>query len=1379
MTSWSRYGEGGGYSESNGGSSYSSTSSRHTKKDKRNADLWKDNSGYVDGGSDPYNFKIKDPKKERKKKERKEREAARKKALSKPPATRMSIEERTEQRLKEMRLKREAKLQAAAPPPVPDKYAEKEPEENEYEDEFEDDTQDVPVLLPGTIQQNKRSDHLHDLSMESNASSDLSESDFIPGAHAKKRMAEINARREADRVSEAGANRPAPSESPGNTAISRKLGPMFGPKPSSSDDLGGTGTVRIGSVDVNNTRPQTFSNMADAFRMPISPSRSPKRDESAGPEEDSPDRSGEESGGCATPGCISPSYMVQGNGKCHDCNNHSTTIGTITNASVTSERSESVSNANNNTQREVTDTHVDAESQVLKKLEDTALEQALSAEKRVMQASQDATEALRIARAAEERANAVHENTIMHSAQVAEKEEEAIKRVMQVSQDATEALLLARQAVAEKEAFVRLQKESAEAMAQAAAAREMEQNESFNTRLINIAESVRSDIDEKVKSARKVWADEQLRMSADGPPPPPPAATSKPFPQASRFLTEMGRSTNRDVSPGPPPAPSVLADTTNQIRLKRGVRHSDNAHKIASSIREARLEEELDAAQELNETLRATMRRLEQELAKSKESTAHHRQQAVDARLQLQEMKGASALRNSRLRRSLKAEVKKKTEDRKFIRRSTESDPITPPSFEGPSEDELQRLEKEMQEMETLIHGYQKENEKLVSDAKDDKLRHEDAERRWFEEHERLNKIINSLRQQVNDPESALKNTVTARLQNQLEQDAKIARLEEDLQELAHKSKNKEEELKLQLVMSKKALNDLEQELRTQEQIESASEAAAITNLKRRMEQEQRRYEESVSTFKKRLAWYAENQDIIDKNDELVKNQQNQIHTLKKRLVQLEEVARMVARKGGPGTPARNKREEATVVPTAMSTPTRRDPGDVKTIKELKDKLVEVTEALQKRNPNSVAALIQAAGPPEELLAERDSLKMSLKMLKQEIEAQKNDYEKRLRRFRQDHERVKMGLERQIDCGVSGGRSDDTSLKQAPTATNGGEPKKDDSTFRWYQKKIMDMEKKCAARVKAAQRAPTQVSNHENSKKYEHETKELKATLKKETARLEEELRAMSCKLEELNTLRRTEAAEQGAEHDRLKHELENMSRQLKLAKEETKEMATASLKKAELSAPPAPATPIPSLLAPAEEIVTLQRQLSAAEGRNRSLERDLFAAQRAVSSPTVDNVTSEDVAALRDRVHLLEQENAKIIYEAQTEIEAMSNAIKRQAAGVPLTIKNLMQQVNAMESRRRERELELRGAMDTITQRHHAEQTVLKQRMNVALAEKDAQVKKFQRQLGDLMTVVRELKRRELERVGSSSSAEERSLLPVTTGSDGSDVVEDDGALP
>ena len=75
------------------------------------------------------------------------------------------------------------------------------------------------------------------------------------------------------------------------------------------------------------------------------------------------------------------------------------------------------------------------------------------------------------------------------------------------------------------------------------------------------------------------------------------------------------------------------------------------------------------------------------------------------------------------------------------------------------------------------------------------------------------------------------------------------------------------------------------------------SETAATQQLQRTMATEKRRYEESLSVLKKRLAWYAENQDMIDKNDELVKNQQNQITTLKKRLVQLEEVARVVARR--------------------------------------------------------------------------------------------------------------------------------------------------------------------------------------------------------------------------------------------------------------------------------------------------------------------------------------------------------------------------------------------------------------------------------------------------------------------------------------------------
>ena len=47
---------------------------------------------------------------------------------------------------------------------------------------------------------------------------------------------------------------------------------------------------------------------------------------------------------------------------------------------------------------------------------------------------------------------------------------------------------------------------------------------------------------------------------------------------------------------------------------------------MAWELREARLEEELDEAQQQNSELRGQLGRLEKELIKARESVAHHRQ---------------------------------------------------------------------------------------------------------------------------------------------------------------------------------------------------------------------------------------------------------------------------------------------------------------------------------------------------------------------------------------------------------------------------------------------------------------------------------------------------------------------------------------------------------------------------------------------------------------------------------------------------------------------------------------------------------------------------------------------------------------------------------
>ena len=377
------------------------------------------------------------------------------------------------------------------------------------------------------------------------------------------------------------------------------------------------------------------------------------------------------------------------------------------------------------------------------------------------------------------------------------------------------------------------------------------------------------------------------------------------------------------------------------------------------------------------------------------------------------------------MRRSAKLEEEKKSKNAiSQCRRKKKKEEKNVSAYDGPSEEELRKLEKDLESQEMLLQGLNKENQKMAEEAKQAKLEHEETQRRMFEEHERLNKVINNLTQQLQLGDTARSTHERAmELEKQLNKDAEIGKLKDDIEENAHRWRNKEEEFKLQIEILRKEKKDLVDEMKKRAETMDRSETAATQQLQRTMATEKRRYEESLSVLKKRLAWYAENQDMIDKNDELVKNQQNQITTLKKRLVQLEEVARVVARRGMPGTPKLKKGTDElddSFVEDGESTskhltgkvgmiPSQRHPEDIKTIKQLKDKLVELSDAFKKRNPNSVAALIQASGPPEELVNERDTLKKTVTILKESMEKQKDEYEKRLRRFRQDHERIQNG----------------------------------------------------------------------------------------------------------------------------------------------------------------------------------------------------------------------------------------------------------------------------------------------------------------------------------------------------------------------------------
>lgn len=88
----------------------------------------------------------------------------------------------------------------------------------------------------------------------------------------------------------------------------------------------------------------------------------------------------------------------------------------------------------------------------------------------------------------------------------------------------------------------------------------------------------------------------------------------------------------------------------------------------------------------------------------------------------------------------------------------------------------------------------------------------------------------------------------------------------------------------------------------------------------------------------------------------------------------------------------------------------------------------ELKQSIAKRNPNSIASLIQAATVSESLQDYKEGQNEIISQLQTEITTIKADYDRRLRSIRQEHDRVKLHYDEQIEQLMS----------QRPESTNVG-----------------------------------------------------------------------------------------------------------------------------------------------------------------------------------------------------------------------------------------------------------------------------------------------------------------------------------------------------
>ncbi|CAM5131842.1 unnamed protein product [Natator depressus] len=315
---------------------------------------------------------------------------------------------------------------------------------------------------------------------------------------------------------------------------------------------------------------------------------------------------------------------------------------------------------------------------------------------------------------------------------------------------------------------------------------------------------------------------------------------------------------------------------------------------------------------------------------------------------------------------------------------------------EAVTEEKLKQIQKEIQDQENLLHGYQQENERLYKQMKELQIQNKKNEERMFKENQHLTSELASLREQMD------KNNFLS----QLEQDSKPTRNQSFTELISELRVAQKEEAKLleeikRLKQDKQALEvDLGQMRRERDlaraQIDSTSGEKSYE-----IKIIEESYKQEISLLKKRLQWYAENQELLDRDASRLKDAKEEIEKLKLQVDNLRTEA-------GNQSGQQKKRLKDRA-------------ADAKKIQDLERQIKEMEAILKRRHPNSLPALIYAAAAASEgggdISAKSntiDFLERRIKKLETELEGKDDEAKKSLRAMEQQFQKIKLQYEQRL-----------------------------------------------------------------------------------------------------------------------------------------------------------------------------------------------------------------------------------------------------------------------------------------------------------------------------------------------------------------------------
>ncbi|XP_051263216.1 centrosomal protein of 162 kDa isoform X2 [Dicentrarchus labrax] len=314
------------------------------------------------------------------------------------------------------------------------------------------------------------------------------------------------------------------------------------------------------------------------------------------------------------------------------------------------------------------------------------------------------------------------------------------------------------------------------------------------------------------------------------------------------------------------------------------------------------------------------------------------------------------------------------------------------------TEEKLQNIDKEIKEQEMLIKGYQQENEKLYLQMKAQQAKSKSNEEAMFNENQRLLNELAFTREQINKTSRPVGNVClmdhTQRITDLLAQINSFQWNEAKLSEDIHRLKQEKQALEVDLQLMKK-----ERDLARAQ----AMSASGDKTFEMRVLEDKHR--EEVAALKKKLQWFAENQELLDRDAGRLKAATAEIHRLK------EQVEKLNMDVGKRSSEQQRRTKEKT--------------ADTKRMQDLERQVKELEQILRRRNPNSLPALIYAAataGGREDVDAAKTSppsrisalLERRIQRLEAELESHDEEAKRSLRAMEQQFHRIKLRYEQQI-----------------------------------------------------------------------------------------------------------------------------------------------------------------------------------------------------------------------------------------------------------------------------------------------------------------------------------------------------------------------------